>query len=453
MSAHDSVDVNPVIDGIPGRTVPAAVNLASIGMIVLGVIAFAVGLFGMGDGGAVAWGAFLVGLLYTLAIGQGGVMFSVIQTGTWGRWGRSLKRIAESFSFYMPVGFVLLVVFLLFGLKIYPWHPDTVIPGGQVDLFPHSAAATASKPTWLAPGFFRIRIILSVALLIVLDMVYVRASLVPDMILASRRLGANTPTWWSRLIGGRTDLDAAVAEGQHTQSVLVPIMGVAYALVFSFLAFDLIMSLSPWWVSNMFGGWVSVSSFWLSMATLGLTAMLARDWLGLGSFIRPNVTLDLGKLILAGTMFWAYTAFAQLLPIWYTDMPEETDFLLVRMYLPEWTWLSQTVAVCCFLAPFTILLSRGIKKMRWPFAGICTLIMIGVFLERTLLVLPSIHFGDPRTPMIAFVCIGTWLGFVGLFVQVVSRALASIPPLVISDPNLLTHPWDVHVHGLEHAHH
>ena len=134
-------------------------------------------------------------------------------------------------------------------------------------------------------------------------------------------------------------------------------------------------------------------------------------------------------------------------------MPEETDFLLVRMYLPEWSWLAQTVGMTCFVAPFTILMSRGIKKMRWPFAGLCALIMIGVFLERTLLVLPSVHYGDPRTPMVIFVCIGTWLGFMGLFVQVVSRALVAVPPLVVSDPHLDTHPWDVHIHALDHAHH
>jgi hypothetical protein len=181
--------------------------------------------------------------------------------------------------------------------------------------------------------------------------------------------------------------------------------------------------------------------------------MIARDWLAIGRFLRPNVTHDLGKLMLAGAMFWAYTGFAQLLPIWYTDMPEETDFLLVRLYLPEWSWLAQTVAICCFLAPFTILLSRGIKKMRWPFAGICALVCVGIFLERSLLVLPSVHFGDPRTPLVAFVVLGTGLGFVGLFVQVVGRVLASVPPVVVSDPHLETHPWDIHAHSLDHAHH
>lgn len=453
MSSHHDMDVNPVIDGIAGRSLPGTANLASIAMMAIGVAAFVTGLFAMGDGGAVAWGAFLVGLLWTLAVSQGGILFAVIQTGTWGRWGRPVKRIAESFAFFLPVAWVLLLVFLIFGLKIYSWNPSTIIDGGPVSLEPHSAEAIRAKPIWLTPMFFMGRQLLGVGFLIALDLLYLRASLKPDLILASQRLGDKAPGWWKSITGGSTDVTAALKGGLATQSMLVPFIAVSYALVFSMVAFDLMMSLSPWWASNMFGAWTFVSSFWLSLATLGFVSMMGRDWLKIGPYLKTSVTHDIGKLMLAGSMFWAYTAFAQLLPIWYTDMPEETDFLLVRAYLPEWAWLTQSVAILCFLAPFTILLSRGIKKMRWPFAGICALVMFGVFCERTLIVQPSIFFGDPRANVVwLFTTIGTWLGFVGLWVQVVGRALASIPPLVLTDPYLETHPWDVHVHSADAAH-
>ena len=85
-AAHSSEpDMNPVIDGVVGRSLPGTLNVVSLGMIATGVAAFGTGLFAMGDGGVVAWGAFLVGVLYTLAISQGGVLFSVVQTATWGR--------------------------------------------------------------------------------------------------------------------------------------------------------------------------------------------------------------------------------------------------------------------------------------------------------------------------------------------------------------------------------
>jgi hypothetical protein len=452
-AAHTSEpDMNPVIDGVVGRSLPGTLNVVSLGMIATGVAAFGTGLFAMGDGGVVAWGAFLVGVLYTLAISQGGVLFSVVQTATWGRWGRPLKRIAESFGFFLPVAWLLLVVFLLFGLRIYSWNPDTAVEGGPVALAPHSPTVWAAKETWLSPMFFRVRLALGVGFLILLDFVYLRASMRPDLHAGMARLGAKAPGWWKSFVGAPSgDLAATVAASQNTQTRLFGFIALTYAMVFSMVGFDLIMSLSPWWASNMFGAWTFVSSFWMSLAMLALVSMAGRDWLGVKDYIKPKNTHDLGKFMLAGTMFWAYTAYAQLLPIWYTDMPEETDYLLVRLFLPEWSWLSQLVGVMCFVAPFTILLSRGVKKMRWPLAGLASLILTGLFFERTLLVQPSIYHGDPRFNVLFwFVCAGTWLGFVGLWIQVVGRALASIPPVVVTDPHFEDHPWDVHVHALDH---
>ncbi len=447
-------DVNPVIDSVAGRTLPGSVNMLSLGAIGLGVVAFLFGMFAGGpEGAAWSWGAVLVGIVYTLALAQGGVMFGVIMTGTWARWGRPVKRIAETFGLFMPFVWVALAVFLIAGTGLYPWNPDTFVVGGPVALEPHSPEAFASKPMWLSKWFFIGRELAAVGWLVILDLIWVRASMKPDLVQAKARLGDKAPGWWNSVTGGETDVVKATKESLKTQNMMLPIMAVSYALVMSLVAFDLIMSLAPWWFSNMFGGWTFVSAFWVSLACVGFTTMLARDWLHIGPFVKRNVTHDIGKLLLAGCMFWAYTAYAQLLPIWYTDMPEETDFLLIRMFLPQWAWLSQTVAITCFLAPFTILLSRGIKKMRWPFAALCALIMVGIFLERSLLVYPSV-FKGPDFPWanFAITSVGVWLGFLGAFTQVIGRALAAIPGVCIADPYLETHPWEVHIHSLD-AHH
>lgn len=451
MSDH-KLDVNSVIDAIPGRTLPGLANALSLAGIAWGVLAFGYGYF-VADK---AWtlGAYLVALVYVAALSQAGVMFGVIQTGTWGRWGRPVKRVGEAFGVFLPVvWFGLLVFFVLGGLKIYVWNPDTIVSIGAMDMHPHSPAAWASKPIWLQPGFFAARLLGSTLILFGLSWLYIRASLRPDLIQAKARLGSKAPSWWNTVIGGETNLEAAVERGQNAQSNLFPFLGWAYAIVFSLVAFDLIMSLAPWWYSNMFGGWIFVSSFWVGVATLAVVTMLGRDWMGLTGFVKSSTTHDLGKMMLAGCMFWAYTTYAQLLPIWYTDMPEETDFVLVRLFLPQWSWLAKTVAVMCFVGPFTILLSRGIKKMRYPFAGVGLLIMTGIFLERSLLVMPSIHHGD-TFPVANFLIInvGMIAGALGLMTQVVGRFLAQVPTLVVSDPYLQPHPWDVHVHSLD-AHH
>lgn len=452
MSAHD-LKIDAIIDGIPNRKVPGAVTAVTGGLAGLGVLAFLAGLFAFNA--TWTWGAFLVGLVYVLALSQGGVLFGVMLTLTEGRWGRPLKRIGETFGFFLPVAYVLLLVFLIGGNGIYSWNHDALF--GQlvpaVDLEPHSAMALRTKPIWLSQWFFIGRQALGVGLLIVLDVLYIRASLRPDLIKAKAHLGAKAPAWWDTIIGGGGSLADARENGEKTQRLLGTLIAVSYALIFSMVAFDLVMSLAPWWYANMFGAWFFVSSFWLALISIGAFALIAKDWLGIGHLVTKTVMHDVGKLSLACCMFWAYTGFAQILPIWYGNMPEETDFLLIRMQLPEWYWLTRTVGVMMFVMPFTILVSRGIKKMRWPFLGLLVCIMVGFFLERTMLVMPSIWLEDTfPTVMFIAVSIPIWLGMVGAFYFVVSRVIAQLPPVGIADPFLEPHPWDVHVHSLDGHH-
>jgi len=431
------------------------VSLAGIAWGVLAIV------YGLGTGKfAWTWGALLAATFWILGIAQGGVVFAAIQQGTQARWGRPLKRIGEAFGFFLPFAWLLLLVFLLphaLGISsIYKWSPVWAF-GEPISLVPHSPEAPASKQLWLlgwGGWFFVIRQLGGTALLFALDYVFVRNSLRPDLVLAKQKLGADAPKWWDRIIGDAKDVDALVEKGLAGNYTLVPIMGFAYALIFSMLAFDLVMSLDPWWFSNMFGGWIFMSSVLNGLAVIAIVAVLSLDWLGLRGWVTTNQTHDLGRFMLAGTMFWAYTLFAQILPIYYTDMPEETNFLLVRLMLPQWSWLARLVAILCFLAPFTILLSRGIKKMRWPFMGLALIITTGLFLERSLLIMPAVHLGDDF-PTVDFLIInlGIWAGVIGAFVAVVGRVLASVPAVPVSDPLLQPHPWDVHVHSLSQAAH
>lgn len=446
-----SLNVDSAIQSIPDRKVPMSVMGAAGAAMVFGLAGFG---YGMVTNPAWAWGAVLVGMVYVLGLSAGGLIFSVIATLTWARWSRPLKRVAEGFAVFLPIGWALLVVFLVAANGLYPWNPNTFVEGGPVALEPHSPAVLfASKPVWLSLPFFIARNTLGVGLLVGLGLLYLRASLKPDLMLAKQKLGPKAPGWWGSIIGGDTDVAKAAEAGANFQSASGPWIAITYAIVITFMYVDLVMTLSPWWYSNMFGGWMGVNTFWCTIATLGFTTMVGRDWLGLTGWVTKKTQHDLGRMALAFTMAYAYMLFSQLLPIWYANMPEETDFLMVRMFLPQWSWMAKTVATLCFLMPFTVLLSRGIKKMRWGFAAICTVIMIGVFFDRTLLVLPSVYKGETFPwDLFLVTSVGVWLGFLGLFFTVVTQFLARVPTLVVSDPKLETHPWDEHVHSLD-AHH
>ena len=455
MSDH-TINPNQHIDAMAARTLPSQLKMG-------GGIAMALGVVGIGYGFAVAgqawtWGAILVALVYLLALTQGGVMYAVIMTLTKAHWGRPLKRIAESFGLFMPVAWLFLIVFLVAGNKLYPWHPETFITladgsSGFIDIEPHSEFAWRTKPIWLNLNFFIGRQIVLIGALFACGLLYIRNSWKPDLIAAKARLGDAAPGWWSFIIGSDTDVAAAQETGEKKQQVLSVVIALGYAFIFSFMAFDLMMSLSPWWYANMFGAWTFMSSIWITLAALGIVSLVGRDWMGITPFISRTLTHDLGKLTLALCMFWAYTTFAQLLPIWYANMPEETDFLLVRLHLPQWAWLAQTVGVMCFIMPFTVLASRGIKKMKWPYVAICAVIMTGIFFERTLIVMPSVYHGE-TFPIVDFIVVNVfiWLGALGAFFTYVGAVLTQVPAIGITDPRVEVHPWDVHIHSLD-AHH
>lgn len=449
MSSY-SDKLNAAIDATKGRTLPGTANALSLAGIVWGIVALGYGL----TAGHQGWtlGAWLVAAVYGFGLAQGALVFAGILTATQARWGRPLKRIAEGLALSVPFVYLILVAFLAVGTTVYPWHPHT-ITGSPVPLAPHSPEALASKELWLDPTFFPIRLCFAVGYLVVMDLIYLRASLGPDLLAARQRLGADGAGWWKLFIGGETDLKAFRERADARMYNLVPVLGISYALVMSMVAFDMIMSLDPWWVSNMFGGWIFMSSIWLALAVVGATAYLSLDWLSLRSWVRPKTMHDLGRFTLAGCMFWAYTLYAQILPIWYTNVPEETNFLMVRMMLPQWSPMSKVVAVMCFIGPFTMLLSRGLKKMRGPYIAVAAVIMTGLFLERSLLVMPSVWL-EATVPwgMFAFVNVGLLALVLGLITQISGRALASMPAVPVTDPMLEEHPWDVHIHGLDHAH-
>ena len=70
---------------------------------------------------------------------------------------------------------------------------------------------------------------------------------------------------------------------------------------------------------------------------------------------------DLGKLLFAFTMLWAYLSFSQLIIIWSGNLPEEIPWYINRLN-GGWEWVGGFLLFFHFMFPFFLLLSQGIKK-------------------------------------------------------------------------------------------
>jgi hypothetical protein len=410
------------------------------GLVVWCMTLFCLGVFGAHWSYAQwpdrAMAAFLTCIVYFLGVCQGGFMFAVTLTLTQGRWGRPLKRIAECFAIMVPVIYIGLISFLVLGgMDIFPWVTEEM---------------PAHKAIYLTTSFFMIRQIVGLALVMLLSLAYLRASWRPDLAMMKAKLGDAAPAWYGWFIKDFGEMDAEVERSVKMQRRYGAILAIVYALVFSVVAIDLEMSLAPHWFANMFPAWFFMSCFWSGLIGIAIYSLFFRKWLGIEELTGPDVYHDLGKLTFALCMFWGYTTFAQYLAIWYGNMSEETGFILLRTELDPWADLSKVVVLCCFLIPWTLLLSRSMKKIRSAYMTVACLIAVGIFLERFLVTMPSVWMGDELPLGMGEILMP--LGFLGMMVLLVTWLISQIPPVPIMDPYMKPNPMDVHVHPSNHGH-
>lgn len=456
-------DFSPVLSSTP-REVPAAIKTGGPVLIGVGLLAAVASLF-MVEGGSVRLASsFVVNFLYWGGIAQGAMMFAVVFVIVKGRWGRPLKRLAEGMALVMVPLYVLLAVFLLAGgLNIYEWHHWPVMAENDGFVWPHH------KQHYLTDGFTIARLLGGLAILIGLNLAFIRASVKADLVYAKSRIKGTAPAFWESWTAGAGDEKAAAEAGLKTQMKLAPIIAIAYALIFTMLSVDLSMSLAPHWFANMYPAWYFMSCFWSGLVFLGMFSLLFRKWMGAEKLFKPNMYHDLGKLTFGLTMFWGYTLFAQYLPIWYGNMTEEIGFVLIRTSMEPWSSLSVAVFMLCFAMPWSMLLSRGLKKIPAAYLTVTGVIAVGLWLERYMQVYPSVWgnewiikygggadisaealasapFGIPE--------VGLTLGFLGIFLTVVFNFLARVPTVPVSDPFMQPDPDHVHVvpSSASHAH-
>src|SRR5579862_4634562 len=256
-------------------------------LVVAGAIGFGVALT---RGAALrAWEAFLVNLLFWIGIAQGGVVVSASLYLTQARWGgASLYRLAEGFAGFLPLGFLLF--WLLF-------------PGREL-IFPWILHPLPEKVAWLNVPFLFERDGGSLLVLTALSLWFVRSS----------RSGAAVQ--WA-------ESSADIEPPPPVIRRLAPTVIIAYAVVYSLLAFDLVMSLSPVWYSTLFGAYFFAGAYWSALAAMGVLASVG--WRPAPrNAVHTESLHDIGKLVFAFSIFWAYLLWSQYLPIWYADIPEET---------------------------------------------------------------------------------------------------------------------------------
>ena len=200
-------------------------------------------------------------------------------------------------------------------------------------------------------------------------------------------------------------------------------------MVFTVFAWDFIMSITPTWVSGLFGWWVFMGAFLTGIAMTALLATRLRTRARLEAWITPAHFWDLGKLLFGFSIFWVYLFWSQYLPIWYANLPEETWWVFLRFEDP-WRTLAFTVFGLVFLLPFLGLMNLRTKRSPFWLALFAVVSLAGMWLERLLLIMPSLN---PDRMWVGLPVLGVGLGCLGVFGLAVQGFLAKYPAIKVTD--------------------
>jgi hypothetical protein len=297
------------------------------------VILAAIGVIGLVAGFATQepvqfWQSYLIGFIFWLGITLGSLALLMVQYLSGGAWGMLSRRVFEAATRNI---WLMLVLFLPIAWKLpvlYSWAR----PGAEADELIHT------KIAYLNPTFFYIR---AVIFFVVWG----------GLIFLLNRWSKEQDDAAPRLPGPR-DRRFRVLAGPGL---------VLYMITITFMSVDWIMSLEPHFYSTIFGI-LTVGGQGLSTIafTILVLASLAR-FKPVADVVQPDHFHDLGKLMLAFVMLWAYFNISQLLIIWSANLPEEIPWYIARLKGP-WMPIAVVVLLGHFALPFLVLLSRDLKR-------------------------------------------------------------------------------------------
>jgi hypothetical protein len=374
--------------------------------IAIGVVTFIFGL--TSEHPERAWQAYLINFLLWSAIAQGAVLFSAVMHMTNARWSGPLSGLSESFTAFFPFSFILFLLLFIGRTHIFPWlHEDL-----------------HGKEVWLNIPFLFWRDFFGLLILYLLGFAYLFNAL-------QLKYDPNQPVGEIRkyIYNAWKQNHPNPERIKSRMTVWGGLYILAFALVLSLIGFDLVMSMDPHWVSTLFGAYHFVKSFFVGLGALIILAAIIRIKQGEASSIKTNHFHDIGKLFFGFCLLWADFFYVQLMVIYYGNIPEETHYVIVRTMLAPWNKLAWTIFIVCFIGPFFILLNQRIKTKPVLMLTICSVVIVGIWLEHLLLLGPALSHNTQAIPLSLSDGLIS-LGFLGLMAIAVGTFLKVFPETI-----------------------
>lgn len=340
--------------------------------------------------------SYLLAFVFWVGIALGCFAILMVQHLSGGAWGLVIRRVLEGATRTFPL-LLLLFIPLLFGMtRLYVWaRPEA-----------HENPLIQHKAAYLNVTFFIARAAFYFLVWLVVSFLLNRWSLEQDH---TREEGIQ----------------------RRMQNISGPGL-LLYGLTTTFASIDWVMSLEPEWFSTIFGMLFMGGQAISAMSFVIAVVVLLANTKPMSDILAPRHLHDLGKLLLAFIMLWAYFSFSQFLIIYAGNLPEEITWYVHRLRGP-WRYIGLGIVIFHFALPFLLLLSRDLKRSgRW-LATLAVAVLVMRLVDLYWLMAPDFHEG---TFHIHWMDVALPLGLGGVWLWFFASQLKSRPLLPLGDPEL-----------------
>lgn len=353
--------------------------------------------------------AYLVAYMFWLGISLGSLAIVCLIHLTTAQWGFAVRRILEAAARNVSLLTVLFIPVAVGVTRLYPWAH----PGADRDFL------TRLQRPYLNVGMWLLRALLY---------------------FIAWNLSAWALSRWSWLQDAPPDR-AYRRRFQNFGGAIVAV----YAWTMTFASVDWMMSLDNHWRSTVYGFYVMAGQGLIGFSFLVIVVVLLWQYSPISEYFTVTHLHDIGKLMLAFLILWAYQAFSQGLIYWAGNLKDEVTWYVNRT-TGGWWWIGVSIILLHFFVPFFLLLSQSLKRDGKKLIILAVWMLVMRWIDLYWLIIPN--FPDTKGHLnFSWMLIASMLGVGGLWVYAFLVNLKAHPLVPRHDPMI----YNV-IEAQEHGH-
>jgi len=418
---HHGPRALPAILGAPS-VVAAWRTRAAIVAVVFGLLSLV--FLGTHEGRNHLLRAYLMGYMTIFNFCGGALAFLMVQYVSGGKWGQILRRPLEAMTRTIWAIIVLLLPILLLGKHLYQWMAfptaQSKLDAYHAGLMTHEQQLTAqSKVAMLNPTAAWVQAAIVLGFMAIVITLLNKWSVDRDNDPQAGTI-ASFDKWRVRF------------ENLSGPSILF------YVILMTDFVIVFVKSLDVTWYSSVYGLQFLVAQGYAVLALGILTLILLSRYEPIKTMFRTTEQHDMGKLMFAFVMLNIYLTFAEFLIIWSGNLPDEIPWYLHRIHGGWWVVCSLD-AICHWVIPFCILLSRDIKRSKSKMIWVASFMILARLIDMWWLIEPNfndaagnLHLAG-NTGMFAYITVP--VAVIALWLVVYFTELMKRPLINVNDPH------------------